>query len=54
MIEWKVKERLIANEKMFEVVGVDGDTKCYGGLFPTLEDAQEIADKLNKAQKGEL
>lgn len=51
MIEWKVKERLIANETMFEVIGADENNKeTYGGLFPTIDQAQQIADKLNEAQ----
>ena len=51
MIDWQVLERLIANETMYEVIGTDGDKETYGGLFPTEEQAQQIADRLNEVQK---
>lgn len=51
MIDWQVLERLIANETMYEVIGTDGEQKTYGGLFPTEEDAKQMADRLNEAQK---
>lgn len=55
MIEWRVLPRRIANENMYEVLGMDGEKKeVYGGLFETEEDAQRVADKLNKAQKGDI
>ena len=51
LIEWQVRERLIANETMFEVIGADENNKeTYGGLFPTIDQAQQIADKLNETQ----